>query len=100
MDRGIGALTFRDQSHIGYTVCTADSLKILPDFEVVELDPIFSDGHAALVWSIECNFKLMNKAMEINALCTPRLTECKQIIFNKDRIFMPGGLVSSLKMNR
>ena len=55
-DRGIGALTFRDQSLIDYTVCTADSFKIMQDFEVVELDPIFSDGHAALVWSIQCNF--------------------------------------------
>ena len=54
-DRGIGASTFRDKSLIDYTICTADSFKILQDFEVMKLDPIFSDGHAALLWSIQCS---------------------------------------------
>lgn len=54
-DRGIGATTFRDKSLIDYTLCTAESFEIMNDFEVKILDPIFSDGHALLTWSINCN---------------------------------------------
>ena len=39
---------------IDYTLCSAESFGISHDFEVVELDSIFSDGHAFLDWSIKC----------------------------------------------
>ena len=65
-DREIGALTFRDQSLIDYTVCTADRFQILQIFNVMELDPIFfSDCHCALVWSIQCSLKLGNENQNI-----------------------------------
>ena len=63
-DRGMGAQTFRYKSVIDYTLCTAESFEILNEFEVVELDSIFSNGHALLSWSIACNL-LMNKTTEI-----------------------------------
>ena len=63
-DKGMGAQTFRNKSVIDYTLCTAESFEILNEFEVVELDSIFSDGHALLSWSIACNL-LMNKPTEI-----------------------------------
>ena len=37
-DEGVNAATFRDKSVIDYTLCTVDSLKILNDFEIIELD--------------------------------------------------------------
>ena len=54
-DEGIGETTFRDKSLIDYTLCSAESFEILNDFEVIELDSVFSDGHALLEWSIKCN---------------------------------------------
>ena len=52
-DNEVGAATFRDKSVIDYTLCTADSLRLLNDFEIVELDSLFSDGHALLSWSLK-----------------------------------------------
>ena len=52
-DKEVGAATFRDKSVIDYTLCTADSLRLLNDFEIVELDSLFSDGHALLSWSLK-----------------------------------------------
>ena len=52
-DKDVGAATFRDKSVIDYTLCTADSLRLLNDFEIVELDSLFSDGHALLSWSLK-----------------------------------------------
>ena len=45
-DKGIGTTTFRNKSLIDYTLCSAESFEILNDFEIVELDPVFSDGHS------------------------------------------------------
>ena len=36
-NKGVGAATFRDKSVIDYTLCTVDSLKILNDFEIIEI---------------------------------------------------------------
>ena len=47
-DKGIGTTTFRDKSLIDYTLCSAGRFEILHDFEIVELDPVFSDGHSLL----------------------------------------------------
>ena len=61
-DKGIGETTFRDKSLIDYTLCSAESFEILNDFEVIELDSVFSDGHALLEWSIKCNNPINNVA--------------------------------------
>ena len=47
-DRGKGGYTFRNVSVIDYMLATADTLKILSSFSVVETDPLFSDGHSLL----------------------------------------------------
>ena len=62
-DKGTGTQTFR-YKYVIDTLCTAKSFEILNDFEVVEPDSIFSDGHALLSWSIALNL-LMNKTTEI-----------------------------------
>lgn len=54
-DKGIGSATFRDKSVIDYTICTAESFDFLNEFEVVELDTLFSDGHCLLSWSLTIN---------------------------------------------
>ena len=54
-DKGVGRKTFRETSTIDYTICTADCFTFLTQFEVIELDPIFSDGHCLLSWSLNIN---------------------------------------------
>ena len=52
-DKYLGAPTFRDKSLIDYTICTAECFAWLSDFEIIELDAIFSDGHSLLSWSLQ-----------------------------------------------
>ena len=47
-DRGIGRFTFRNASVIDYMLATAPVLEKLTNFEILEVDPIFSDGHSQL----------------------------------------------------
>lgn len=54
-DKGVGRKTFRETSTIDYTLCTADCFTFLTQFEIIDLDPIFSDGHALLSWSLNVN---------------------------------------------
>ena len=54
-DKGVGRKTFRETSTIDYTICTADCFTFLTQFEVIELEPIFSDGHCLLSWSLNIN---------------------------------------------
>ncbi|MEW8546031.1 MAG: endonuclease/exonuclease/phosphatase family protein [Candidatus Thiodiazotropha sp.] len=56
-DKNIGNKTFRDQSVIDYTLCTADCFYLLQQFEIIELDEFFSDGHSLLSWSLNMNSK-------------------------------------------
>ena len=59
-DKGIGTTLFPDKSLIDNTLCSAESFEILHDFEIAELDPVFSDGHSFLAWSVKCNNKMNN----------------------------------------
>ena len=72
-DKGIGATTFRDKSLIDYTLCSAESFEILHDFEIVELDSIFSDGHALSAWSINCNNQINLVNETSNNFFSPKL---------------------------
>ena len=54
-DKGAGHKKFRDTSTIDYTLCAADCFSFLTYFVVVQLDPVFSDGHALLSWSLNVN---------------------------------------------
>ena len=73
-DKGVGHKTFRDTSTIDYTLCTADCFTFLTHFEVIQLDPIFSDGHSLLSWSLNVN-KLNCHLNDNNSNCIPR--RCK-----------------------
>ena len=52
-DKLVGAPTFRDKSVIDYTLHVSAAIIWLSDFEVIELDAIFSDGHSLISWSLE-----------------------------------------------
>ena len=47
-DCNIGMFTFRNISVIDYTLCSAGFLENVSNFDVIELDPLFSDGHSLL----------------------------------------------------
>ena len=63
-DKTEGKLTFRNQSLIDYTICSFNCLKLLKDFEVIDTDPIYSDGHALLSWTINCNVLLKENCQQ------------------------------------
>ena len=52
-DKDIGQFTFRNTSLIDYVISTADCFHLVNDFEVLETDALFSDGHSALHFSIK-----------------------------------------------
>ena len=55
-DKQAGQLIFRNQSLIDYTICSFECLKLLLDFEVIETDALFSNGHALLSWSFSTTY--------------------------------------------
>ena len=50
--KGIGNYTFRDISVIDYAISSTEGLKRIQDFEIMELDSLYSDGHAMLILTI------------------------------------------------
>ena len=62
-----------DKSLIDYTLCSAESFEILHDFEIVELDSIFSDGHALSAWSINCDNQINLVNETSNNFLSPKL---------------------------
>ena len=55
-DKNIGNFTFRDTSVIDYMLVSVDTLKLLRSFEIVDTDPIFSDGHSILSCTLARTF--------------------------------------------
>ena len=53
-DKNLGQLTFRNTSLIDYVLSSVELFPFMQDFEVVELDTLFSDGHSLL--SLTLNF--------------------------------------------
>lgn len=51
-DKGIGKYTFRDISVIDYAISSTEGHKRVQDFEIMELDSLYSDGHAMLSLTI------------------------------------------------
>ncbi|MEW8547180.1 MAG: endonuclease/exonuclease/phosphatase family protein, partial [Candidatus Thiodiazotropha sp.] len=52
-DKGIGNFTFRNLSVIDYSIASAFALKYIKEFEITELDCLYSDGHSLLSTVIE-----------------------------------------------
>ena len=47
-DKNRGKLTFWDTSILDYAIANADGLKFVHDFEILDKDGLFSDGHSLL----------------------------------------------------
>ena len=60
-DKDKGNFTFRHTSVIDYMLASVEFLKLLNDFDIIEIDPIFSDGHSLLQLSISCTDQLNSK---------------------------------------
>ncbi|MCG8112934.1 MAG: reverse transcriptase domain-containing protein [Candidatus Thiodiazotropha taylori] len=54
-DKYEGAPTFKDKSVIDYTISTAECFSFIAGFEIIDLDPLFSDGHALISWSLHAD---------------------------------------------
>ena len=82
-DKGVGRRTFKDISMIDYTLCTADCFTFLKHFEVIELDSIFSDGHALLSWSLDVKHSTCDRQYPTPNLTNPRIkwSESKRDMF-------------------
>ena len=59
-DRNVGALTFKESSVIDYAISSICSMKILHNFQIIDTDRLFSDGHAFLLIELrnKTNMKL------------------------------------------
>ncbi|MEW8152430.1 MAG: reverse transcriptase family protein [Candidatus Thiodiazotropha endolucinida] len=55
-DQNVGKPTFRGISVLDYTISSIRGLRLLTDFEIIELDRLYSDGHALLSFSINISF--------------------------------------------
>ena len=53
-DKELGKYTFRQISIIDYSLVTVDTFSLLRNFNVLETDPIFSDGHSILSCTLSC----------------------------------------------
>ena len=47
-DRGIGEFSFTNTSVIAYSIASARALKFVQNFNILELNCLFSDGHSLL----------------------------------------------------
>ncbi|MEW8548328.1 MAG: hypothetical protein AB2693_32900, partial [Candidatus Thiodiazotropha sp.] len=56
-DQNVGKSTFRGISVLDYVISSTRGLRLLNDFEISELDRLYSDGHAFLSFSINISFK-------------------------------------------
>ena len=74
-DSDVGRFTFREKSVIDYVIASAECFEKINHFEIIETDPIFSDGHNLLSWYISINDKHINHSLRKDttrsAICIP-----------------------------
>jgi len=44
-DKNIGEFTFKNQSVIDYSICSLKTLEFVKEFEIIDTDTLYSDGH-------------------------------------------------------
>ena len=89
-DKNIGAMTFRNLSVIDYSIVSQHALQFVNMFEILEVDPLFSDGHSLLSTTLcfsQSSILNTKKYPKQNIKGKPKLTEDKKTIFvqNIDR---------------
>ena len=67
-DKELGKYTFRQISVIDYSLVTVDTFSLLRNFNVLETDPIFSDGHSILRVSLYKYQRLTMEALDMASL--------------------------------
>ena len=65
---GIGKFTFRNSSIIDYVIVSADSAKYVQNFQIIDLDPLFSDGHSLLIFKCYVTLSQFEISNKINQL--------------------------------
>ena len=61
-DNEAASFTFKNVSVIDYSITTAETLKFIDDFEITELDSLFTDGHSLLQSMLK--FKKLERATQ------------------------------------
>ncbi|MCG8113215.1 MAG: reverse transcriptase domain-containing protein [Candidatus Thiodiazotropha taylori] len=82
-DRTSGAMTFRNQSVIDYSIASLQILNFVKNFNVLELDALFSDGHSLIFTNLGFGneLKTKDKVLERNKTRKPKLPEGKKTRF-------------------
>ena len=80
-DKNNGAMTFRNQSIIGYSIVSFQSLQYVKNICVLELDTLFSDGHSLISTNLSFgnDFKVKNRVPSNTKTRKPRLPEEKRL---------------------
>ena len=81
-DRGVGSFTYKNTSVIDYTVVSAQILKFISNFEIIELDTLYTDYHCLLNTTVTFTNKVkLSKPREYKKVQKPRWQEIKQSDF-------------------
>lgn len=71
-DANVGRFTFRNNSVIDNAIASAECFEFISDFDIIETDPLFSDGHANVLFVLPTVkylmqlTKLLNQKLTIN----------------------------------
>ena len=79
-DKNNGAMTFRNTSIVDNSIVSFQSLQYVKNFSVLELNSLFSDGHALISTnsSFKNDFKVKNRFPKNTKTQKPRLPEEKR----------------------
>ena len=82
-DKNVGAMTFRNQSIIDYSIISHQALKFVHMLNILELDSLFSDGHSLITTTLNFSQKLApcKSKKTRNSKRKPKLPEDKKILF-------------------
>ena len=85
-DKNIGAMTFRNQSIIDYSIIPHQALQFVKMFSILELDSLFSDGHSLIITTLSFSQKIAPERNQ-SRKTKPKLPEDKKVLFvqNLDR---------------
>ena len=60
----MGAFTFKNTSTIDYSIFSTESLKFVADFDIKELDALYSDGHSLLNTTLKFRNLVIDKPLQ------------------------------------
>ena len=63
-DKEMGAFIFKNSSTIDYSIFSTESLKFVADFDIKELDALYSDGHSLLNTTLKFRNLVIEKPLQ------------------------------------